>query len=114
MAVVIAEGALAFTIYHLTRKHQFLSVKPHIDVDYKFFPNKPLEIRILNNGVGPAFFKDFQILFDKSPIHGANSEAYEKIAKKFKEELEVEFTYEYNFPLKNEAMPAGSSEILLV
>ena len=80
-AAVIALCALAVSIWQgrVMRFHQMLSVKPHIDIDYKFFPGKPIEIRMLNNGVGPAIIKSFKILYDGQPLSENQTDAYLKV-----------------------------------
>ncbi|MCG9711838.1 hypothetical protein L1D29_03265 [Shewanella insulae] len=114
-AVVIAFCALAVSIWqgYVMRLHQKLSVKPHIDIDYKFFPGKPIEIRMLNNGVGPAIIKSFKVLYDGKSISENQTDAYLKVLKELKTDTELEFKYEYNFPLKNEALSSGENEYLL-
>lgn len=114
-AAIIALCALAISIWqgYITRNHQKLTVKPHIDFDYKFFPGKPIELRIMNNGLGPAVITSFNVLFDGKKISNSHSESYIKITDKLKDDTGFDLTFEYNFPLKNEAFPAGSIEYLL-
>lgn len=114
-AAIIALCALSVSIWqgYVMRFHQILSVKPHIDIDYKFFPGKPIEIRMLNNGVGPAIIKSFKILYDGQLLSENQTDAYLKVLKELKKDTGLEFKYEYHFPLKNEALSAGEKEYLL-
>lgn len=66
---IIAGCALGLTIYqaYLSRRHNRLSVRPHLTV-FTHRDKRPgqavLVYRLLNNGVGPAFIKSFQIFLD--------------------------------------------------
>lgn len=68
-AEIIAGCALGLTVYqaYLSRRHSRLSVRPHL-TQFIHRDKKPgqamLMYRLLNNGVGPAFIKSFQILLD--------------------------------------------------
>lgn len=62
-AVVIAILSLFAIIWqsYLTRRHNFLSVKPHLDIKLYLVPEHPIKIQIINNGVGPAIIKNVSI-----------------------------------------------------
>lgn len=70
---VIAVCALAFTVYQafLSRRHNRLSVTPHLAI----FPNTHsavsqgvVSVELLNNGLGPAIIKNYQVYFDNRLI----------------------------------------------
>ena len=69
LAEVIAGCALTLTFYqaYLFRQHNRLSVRPHL-ASFSRRDKRPgkgtLAYSLLNNGVGPAFIKSFQILLD--------------------------------------------------
>lgn len=66
---LIAVCALGLTVYqaYLARSHNKLSVRPHL-TQFTHRDKRPsqgvLVYRILNNGVGPAFIKSFEIFLD--------------------------------------------------
>lgn len=65
-AEIIALCALAFTAYQIIvqRRHNVLSVKPHITTFTNRNKNKniaQLQVQIMNNGLGPAFIDKFQV-----------------------------------------------------
>lgn len=70
---VIAACALGLTIYHamIARRHNILSVRPHL-TQFTHREKRPgrgvLAFRLMNNGVGPAFIKSFQLLLDGKPV----------------------------------------------
>ena len=72
-AEIIATSALLFTAYqtHLSRKHNRLSVKPHITTFTNRLLNNTggvLTVSVLNNGLGPAFVTGFTVYLDNNPI----------------------------------------------
>lgn len=76
-AEIIAACALSLTIYQaiIARHHNILSVRPHLTT-FTHRDKKPgrgfLAFRLLNNGIGPAFIKSFQILLDGRPVDDAD------------------------------------------
>lgn len=72
-AVIIALCALAFTAYQVfaTRKHNRLSVRPHITY-FTYRDLSPgqgsLKIEIMNNGLGPAIIDAFDVFLDGQKI----------------------------------------------
>ena len=71
-AQIIAACALLFATYHASqqRKHNKLSVKPHIS---SFVQSNRTEsechirLELHNNGLGPAFINNFKIYLDNEP-----------------------------------------------
>jgi hypothetical protein len=82
---IVAISALALTIWqaHITRQHNKLSVAPYLttwsnaDGENGFY-----SIEIMNNGIGPALIKAFQVFVDGVEIKGNESELVEKATKK--------------------------------
>lgn len=73
LGMVIAIGALAFTAYqaYVQRKHNVISVKPHITTFVNGNRNKntgQLSVTIMNNGLGPAFINSFQVYLSGQPL----------------------------------------------
>lgn len=71
-AEIIALCAMGFTAYQVIvqRKHNILSVKPHITTFKNRNRNQnsaQLQIVIMNNGLGPAFINKFQIYLAGQP-----------------------------------------------
>lgn len=77
-ATILALCALAFTAYQVlsTRKHNRLSVRPHIT--YFTYRNLnpgqgSLKIEIMNNGLGPAVIDAFEVSLDNKRLPSQNS-----------------------------------------
>ena len=62
-AIVIALAALFVSVWSgvQTRKHNRLSVRPNLRVNYYDHSERPLSILISNDGLGPALIYDFSI-----------------------------------------------------
>lgn len=116
-AILIALCALFFTMYQTlaTRKHNRLSVKPHLC----FFTHKEfndnetiLKSTLHNNGLGPALIKSFQFYLDEKEIEVKNSDDFDPYIKKILEKLE----YKHSFTNlgKDYAMKAGEERDILV
>ena len=79
---VIALCALALSIWQgmQTRKHNRLSVMPHLttktdrDVEKGFY-----SIKVINNGIGPALIEEFLVKVDGKVISGQGPELIEKV-----------------------------------
>lgn len=65
-AAIIALCAMAATFWqaYLMRKHNRLSVRPHVDDVVSMFPDKPVALTIVNNGLGPAIVNGLHINLD--------------------------------------------------
>ncbi len=89
---LLAVVAIAFTGYQaiLTRQHNRLSVKPHLNTwmdgntDHKYHR---LSCELINNGLGPAIIKDFKVYFDNKLI-GSNQNIAE-LEKAMDEKIEL-------------------------
>ena len=64
-AVLIAVLSMAGTFWQaaLTRKHNRLSVCPKLDYVASHYPDKPISLVIVNNGLGTAIVKRMRISF---------------------------------------------------
>jgi hypothetical protein len=83
-SAVVAFCALGLTIWqaHIARRHNILSVTPHLTTwSHWDKANNKYEVQLLNNGIGPAFIQSFQIQVDKQPIVGERYEPIEKALK---------------------------------
>ncbi|MGL6310944.1 hypothetical protein ACSZMD_14545 [Aeromonas veronii] len=58
-AAVIALSALGTSIWQgmLTRRHNQISVRPHIDCHTNITKGERIDVVLYNHGVGPALFK---------------------------------------------------------
>ena len=83
-SAIIALCALGLTIQQtrISQRHNKLSVQPHLttwihsDHSSHFYT-----VDLLNNGIGPAFIKEFKILIDGQPLTGEGTEPIEKALK---------------------------------
>ena len=67
LALFIAILALGGTFWqgYLTRRHNILSVKPHLIMSHNFkVSGESIKFNISNNGVGPAFITSFSVEID--------------------------------------------------
>ena len=74
-AIFIALSSLIVAIWQniLTRKHNKLSVKPLICIDYHFTDDEELNgIYLDNTGLGPAIIKSFRVFIDEDEILSLN------------------------------------------
>lgn len=66
-SIAIALSALAVAIWQgiLMRRHNRLSLRPHLTFRQMMSEANPqFSLELLNNGIGPAIIKDFQVLLD--------------------------------------------------
>jgi hypothetical protein len=83
-SAVIALCALALTVCQAwtTRRHNRLSVKPHLDTwSDSDEVNNNYTVKLLNNGIGPAVIKSFEIQVDGQPVVGEGVEPVKKTLK---------------------------------
>lgn len=80
-AAVIALAALGVSVWQgiLTRRHNKLSVTPHLRLDGHLAYDKPIEITLENCGIGPAFIEQFVLELDGKEILGSRIERVIKL-----------------------------------
>lgn len=67
-SIAIALSALAVAIWQgtLMRRHNRLSLRPHLTFRQMLSEANPqFSLELLNNGIGPAIIKEFQVLLDE-------------------------------------------------
>ena len=114
-AVIIALCALFYTAFqaHTTRKHNKLSVTPHITT-FVYNHAKPgegsLTSELTNNGLGPAVIKSFKIFLNGTEL---NIQSSEQAGKKLKEILEGK-VFDHSTTILNNGyhVPAGEKRII--
>jgi len=69
-AAVIALAALVTSIWQgiQNRKHNRLSVRPRMRVDYSTYADSPIKISVSNNGTGPAIIRGFSVSVDGNKV----------------------------------------------
>lgn len=69
-AVTIALASLFVSVWSafLTRKHNRLSVTPHLKIDFFHKPSEPIKVMLSNHGIGTALIKEFAVLMDGVPV----------------------------------------------
>lgn len=83
-STVIALCALGLTVWqaYVTRRHNRLSVRPHLTTwSYSDNVNHNYVVELLNNGIGPAFIQSFKISVDGHVVVGEGYEPVEKALK---------------------------------
>lgn len=65
-AIVIALASLLVAVWQaaLTRKHNKLSVKPHLTLESVMSTGHDIEVLLCNNGIGTACLKSFNIVIE--------------------------------------------------
>lgn len=117
-AVLIACAAATFTGYQalLMRKHNRLSVKPHLSTwttDTQVGDDYVIYFYLENNGLGPAIIQKFEVFFDEAKI----GDCYDRLAlnKRMSEKVEEQKGITKHIisllGLKT-AFPAGKKEVL--
>ena len=114
-SAVIALCALGLTIWQacITRRHNKLSVRPHLTTwTHSDRANHLYAVDLLNNGIGPAFIQTFQICVDGHSIVG---EGYEPIEKALKVLFpQYQFTSRQSFVGPGYSMAANETRPLVV
>ncbi len=90
---IIAICALVTTFLHayISRRHNRLSVKPHLEIARRFsFKEQEFYIKILNNGIGPALLTKTKLLVDDVEVNVKKSEALRNVIS------ELFHLYKYN------------------
>lgn len=83
-SAVIALCALGLTVWqaHMARRHNILSVTPHLTTwRHSDRTHNVFSVELLNNGIGPALIRSFQVQVDG---HVMGGEGYEPIEKALK------------------------------
>ncbi|WP_324779579.1 hypothetical protein [Thiobacillus sedimenti] len=83
-SVVIALCALVFSFWQgaQTKKHNRLSVRPHLTTWTHSNSDKGFyAVELVNNGIGPAIIEDFVLKIDGKQISGNGTEPIEKALK---------------------------------
>ena len=80
LSEIIACSALFVAVQqaYLTRRHNRLSVKPHLTIDTKV-EQTSFAVNLVNNGLGPAIIKDFKIELNEICASNKNSQELEVI-----------------------------------
>jgi hypothetical protein len=116
-AVFIAALALIATFFqaHIGRKHNILSVKPHLTIGHNVRQNgKPIEYEITNNGLGPAIITYHAIVIDgrEYDLNNHLDDGPENLFKK----IGIDFTgrsWSMNVYPTDGALSAGKTEVIL-
>lgn len=113
-SAVVAFCALGLTVWQafITRRHNKLSVRPHLTTWIRSDRTNHLyQIDLLNNGIGPAFILSFQICVDGHAIVGERSEPIEKALRVLFSQYQ--FTSDQSFVGPGYSMAAKESRTLV-
>ena len=110
---IIALAALSTSIWqaHISRKHNRLSVKPHIDNKTCHVKGKDISCSIVNHGVGPAFISSLNIKCDDKVFKIDSYEDYKKLFHHLSIDLE-KVKHEVGVPTKSSSLFQGNSYYL--
>ncbi|HDY7531307.1 hypothetical protein ABRZ82_21690 [Vibrio vulnificus] len=76
--IALISGVIALWQGWLMRRHNILSVTPHIDIAKSLIPGKPINMVMSNHGVGPAIIDEISFVKpDGSKIVLSTYESYE-------------------------------------
>jgi hypothetical protein len=109
IAAAIAFAAMAFTGWQawISRKHNKLSVTPHLTIWESELNNGSYSYELRNNGIGPAIITSLQFFVDGELVSGKKLEPHRKIVQLLLPNIHCNFTGSY-FP-PGYMMPAGNS-----
>lgn len=114
-SAVIALCALGLTIWQacITRRHNKLSVRPHLTTwTHSDRANHLYAVDLINNGIGPAFIQTFQVCVDG---HAMVGEGYEPIEKALKVLFpQYQFSSRQSFVGSGYSMAANETRPLVV
>ncbi len=110
-AALIALAALGVSIWQgvLTRRHNKLSVTPHLRLDGHLDYRNPIEITLENCGIGPAFIEQFVLELDGKAIGGSRRERIAKLLAALNLEQDVYFFT----AVQGDSIKPGESQVLL-
>ena len=110
----IAFSAIGVAIWqgHITRKHNILSVRPHIQIHVDTLNG--LTYTLQNHGLGPGKVTKFTIFYDRKKITNPTSDPYEEIFSSLGvNAVENKYKYEFHLPLKGATYTANQNVNLL-
>ena len=83
-AVLIALSALFVSVLqaYLTRKHNRLSVRPHLELIKNISPSGPASIVLKNHGTGPAIIKKIRVYVDKEEYFADDDDSFKAALEK--------------------------------
>lgn len=87
----VAVLALGLTIWQgtLTRKHNRLSVRPHLVIETDSGVHE-FEVKLTNNGLGPALIKRINVVVDGKPSSQDKESRFESLLKSLFENIDSE------------------------
>ena len=109
-AVALCAMVATFLQAGLMRRHNRLSVRPRIDYVVSAYPDKPVTLTIVNNGLGPAIVTRIHINFDgvEYPLQDATM-PQEVLDEFIKSDLRID----YNLIGPNTPISAGGNVVLI-
>jgi hypothetical protein len=71
MTFLVSMGTFTVLLYeiHLTRRQQYVSVLPYLEIGYSAPSFDEYSLILVNNGIGPAFIEEFEVLVNDKIIH---------------------------------------------
>jgi hypothetical protein len=110
-AVIVALASLFVSIWTsiASRKHQRLSVTPHLRLDYFYDFDEPTNLTLMNNGLGTALIRDFTVLVDGVALSGIG---HLQIGQAI-ETIGMSGRFKVSAPNPEDALSAGEKLVLL-
>jgi hypothetical protein len=103
---LIALTAIMFFIKRfISRRQERISVRPHLIITREILDDRPIQIRLINDGVGPAYIDNFQIQID------SGSDSYDFLSSIKKIGLSGTDVIYYS-PNKDEELPLNETRVL--
>ncbi len=114
-AIIISFVALAMSILSFcdVRKHNRLSLKPHINFLVSFTEDKNQKdgIYLVSNGPGPAIIKEFKIFVDDIEVDFAQVDSARRILNRLLNLTDVTFNIGVLYP--NNVIQAGTKILII-
>jgi hypothetical protein len=104
-AAVIVLAALIVSVVEGTqnRKHNRLSVRPCLRIDYSTYTGSPVEVSASNNGTGPAVIRGFSVRVDGTQVQSDDLPLAAAAAKR----LGIEGPHDSYTPETGDSIAAG-------
>ena len=110
IAIGVAVLALVFTFWqgYSTRRHNRLSLRPHLFFDTIMFENQEGGLRLTNGGIGPAIADTFHVWLDnKDP--GSRYDPADGGWGKLRDKLKLPFGFNATFLETNQIVQPGET-----
>lgn len=112
LAVIVASLAMFVALWqgYLTREHNRLSLRPHLDLTWYFTgSSKSIGMSLSNDGAGPAAIKWIQLYIKNEAVWSGDGNAWPKVFDRF--DISLKWAKYYHFE-SGSVLPPGREVVL--